>query len=713
VQDVDLPNVGILAIEEGLDGTRWLGTPNGLYRISGSERKLFTISDGLTNNTIRDIHEDRSGDVWVATDFGVSRIRRDGRIERFAGRAGLGTAYAIAIAESPDGRIWVATGAGLGEFDGHAFKLHSAPGALPSNRLFAIHADAGNTIWLATDGDGLIRFRNGKASAITTRHGLASNKIVSFTEDGQGRFWFGTVRGVFTAIRRELNAVADGASTHAVSKIYDETDGLGSRQTNGAANPAALRTRDGKIWIATAKGISALMNAQPPLPLRAPVVERVSINGKAVEPDALRTIEPGLERIELTYSGVTFVAPERMHFRYRLEGYDEAWIDGSASRVASYTKLPAGDYQFVLASSRDGWQWRTTTAAFRLQPRFYETRWFIIVSVLAGIALLLALHTMRLHFSRERARRLEKVVEERTRQISEEKERTEVALREAEAAKLEAEAAKREAEHHEQMVEQALTQAESASRTKSIFLATTSHELRTPLNAIIGFSEILIENAADRLEPRHVRFLQNILSSGEYLLGHINNILDLSKIEAGRLELQPETLLLHDVVDEISAVMKGVATLRRVSIDVNLSENLPSLEADPTQIKQILYNLISNAVKFSPEGSVVTLSMRHLSDEESPIRESAIEIRVSDQGIGIDPKDHHLIFQEFRQAHGARGERPQGTGLGLALVKRFVEMHHGTIRVESALGSGSTFIVVLPRKHAVATHATTALRGLA
>jgi signal transduction histidine kinase len=323
------------------------------------------------------------------------------------------------------------------------------------------------------------------------------------------------------------------------------------------------------------------------------------------------------------------------------------------------------------------------------------------VSILGGIALLLALHTIRLHFSRERARRLEKIVEERTRQISEEKERTELALREAEAAKVEAEAAKREAERHEQLVEQALAQAESASRTKSIFLATTSHELRTPLNAIIGFSEILIENAADRLEPRHVRFLQNILSSGEYLLGHINNILDLSKIEAGRIELQPETILLHDVVDEICAVMKGVATLRRVSIDLKLGENLPSLEADPTQIKQILYNLISNAVKFSPEGTAVTVDMRHLTAEESPIGESSIEIRVSDQGIGIDPKDHHLIFQEFRQARGARGERPQGTGLGLALVKRFVEMHRGTIRVESELGAGSTFVVVLPRKASV------------
>jgi signal transduction histidine kinase len=129
--------------------------------------------------------------------------------------------------------------------------------------------------------------------------------------------------------------------------------------------------------------------------------------------------------------------------------------------------------------------------------------------------------------------------------------------------------------------------------------------------------------------------------------------------------------------------------MRDILIDVDIPADLPHVTADSTQIRQIFYNLMSNAVKFSPEHSAVTVSARRSG-------ESAVEIRVKDQGIGIDPKDHQLIFQEFRQAHGSKGERPQGTGLGLALVKRFVEMHNGTIRVESAHGEGSTFIVVLP-----------------
>ncbi len=699
VKDGNGGPAGILSIEQSRDGTRWLGTSNGLYRVSGGTTTHLTTADGLSNNTVRDIHEDRRGNVWVATDFSVNRIHGDGRIESFRGRGGLGGGYAMAIAETRDGRIWFATGAGLAEFNGTAFKLHSAPRGLPSNRLFGIEADADHdgTVWVVTDGDGLIRFRDGKAASITTRHGLASDKIVSLVDDGKGRLWFGTVRGAFAASKRELNAVADGRRSQLTSWFFDENDGLGSRQCNGAANPSALRTRDGRIWFATAKGVSMLSGDRgTPMPLPAPIVERVSINGKPVALDALGSIPAGADRIEFEFTGVTFVTPERMRFRYQLEGYDKAWIDGGTKRVVSYTNLPAGKYRFLLESSREGLR-RESALPFELQPHFYETSWSLALAVLAVVALLLAAHNMRLHFTRERARELQTLVDVRTRQISEEKERTEHALREAQAAKVEAEAARREAEHHEKMVEDALLRAESASRAKSIFLANTSHELRTPLNAIIGFSGILIENTGHRLEPRHVRFLQNILSSGEYLLGHINNILDLSKIEAGRSDLQPEVFVLHDLVNEVSAVMKGVATLREIVIDVDIPDDLPTIEADPTHVKQILYNLVSNAVKFSPEKSTVHVSARYLRPADGSL--GSIEIQVADQGVGIDPKDHELIFQEFRQAHGVKGERPQGTGLGLALVKRFVAMHSGTIRVESELGLGSTFTVVLPRKY--------------
>jgi len=689
----------ILAIEEGRDGTHWFGTTSGLFRVRGSETTLISTEQGLSNNSIRDIHEDRRGNVWVATDFGLNRIRPDGTIESFAGRGGLGAEYVMGITETPDGEIWVATGGGLGEMqmaDGGSpmangqspsairnppstFRLYSAPRVLPSNRLFGIESDDDGTIWIATEANGVIRFRNGRAKAITTAQGLPVDKILSLVDDKRGNLWFGTVRGAFVASRYELNAIADGSSARLHTTFFDENDGLGSRQCNGAANPSAFRSRDGRIWFVTANGVSAYTNAHAPLlPDRAPIVERVAINGKDAPMASLLSI-PGADRIEFEFSGVTFTTPERLHFRYRLDGYDEEWIDAGSSRLASYTNLPAGDYRFDLSSSRDGAAWHTSSLPLTLKPRFYETKWFIALCVFAVLLLLLTAHTIRMHLTHERARLLERLVEERTHQISEEKERTEIALREA--------------ERHEQIAEQALAQAEEANRAKSIFLAATSHELRTPLNAIIGFSEILITRVSRELDSRHARFLHNIHSSGEYLLGIINNILDLSKIEAGRMEIQPEKILLRDMINGICAVMKGVTVMKTIQIDIDMPDDLPLLEADSTLVKQILYNLMSNAVKFSPERSTVTVAARVLFADASPLEEKTIEIRVRDRGIGIDAHDQQIIFEEFRQATG--GKR-QGTGLGLALVKRFVELHRGTIRVESEPGQGSTFTVLLP-----------------
>jgi signal transduction histidine kinase len=453
-----------------------------------------------------------------------------------------------------------------------------------------------------------------------------------------------------------------------------------------------LRSRDGRVWFATANGVSVFMTQPRPgaqTVVHTPVVESVTIDGRQTAFDALNAIPPGASRIDFEFAALAFSAPDRARLNYRLEGYDRGWTVADTPR-ASYTNLPAGQYRFRLASAGPDGTARATTIPFTLLPFFYERVWFKLLVLIALIGTLVAIDRMRAHFAREQARRLEALVEERTREIKEEKARTELALQQAEKAK-------REAERHEKITENALLEAEEANRAKSVFLATTSHELRTPLNAIIGFSDILISRASQE-DEKHLRFLNNIHSSGEYLLGIINNILDLSKIEAGKMELLPETIDLRDTVGGICAVMKGVTTLRRITLELDIPQGIPKFEADPTQLKQILYNLMSNAVKFSPEDSVVTVAARHLWPLDSPIGESAVEIRVIDHGTGIDAKDHQLIFQEFRQAAGNRGQRPEGTGLGLALVKRFVEMHRGLVRVESQLGVGSTFTVILPCK---------------
>jgi signal transduction histidine kinase/CheY-like chemotaxis protein len=226
-----------------------------------------------------------------------------------------------------------------------------------------------------------------------------------------------------------------------------------------------------------------------------------------------------------------------------------------------------------------------------------------------------------------------------------------------------------------------------ADRLKSQFLATMSHELRTPMNSIIGFSEILVERLEDRVEAKHLGFLRHIHTSGQHLLGIINDILDLSKVEAGKMEIYPEFFSLGPTVDSVCHVMRGMSP-QTPRFAIELEPDLPQIETDLAKFKQVLFNMLSNAVKFSPAGSPITI--------RATLAEGAVTVSVRDEGIGIDPAHHAMIFDEFRQVDSTSRREFGGTGLGLALVKKFVELQGGRVDVDSRLGAGSTFSFTMP-----------------
>ena len=239
-----------------------------------------------------------------------------------------------------------------------------------------------------------------------------------------------------------------------------------------------------------------------------------------------------------------------------------------------------------------------------------------------------------------------------------------------------------------------------ADRLKSQFLANMSHELRTPMNSIIGFSEILIERLEPQIDARHLGFLRHIHHSGKHLLEIINDILDLSKIEAGKMEVYPEFFAIAPVVEEVCHMVRGGAR-GTPEILVDIPQDLPQIEADPGKFKQVLFNLLSNAVKFSPMDQPVRVS--------AALDGGTITVSVRDEGIGIDPRHHEMIFQEFRQVDGTPRREFGGTGLGLALVRKFLELQGGSVSVESSLGAGSTFSFTLPvRSRAAVVARTTA-----
>jgi len=232
--------------------------------------------------------------------------------------------------------------------------------------------------------------------------------------------------------------------------------------------------------------------------------------------------------------------------------------------------------------------------------------------------------------------------------------------------------------------------AEAASKSKDEFLATMSHELRTPLNSIIGFSDILQDKNFGELNEKQAKYVEHISRGGRHLLELINDILDLSKVEAGKMELEYEQFYISDAIDEIRKLIDPLAIKKNIHLDVNLDSRLGKIDADKTRFKQILYNLVSNAIKFTPEKGHVTVRAR--------LFDNSVQLSVQDTGIGIAKNDMDKLFQPFKQLNPYLTREHEGTGLGLALVKKFVEMHGGRIRVKSELEKGSSFIFTIPLK---------------
>jgi signal transduction histidine kinase len=214
-----------------------------------------------------------------------------------------------------------------------------------------------------------------------------------------------------------------------------------------------------------------------------------------------------------------------------------------------------------------------------------------------------------------------------------------------------------------------------------------SHELRTPLNAIIGFSEVLSERMFGEINDKQAEYLGDILESGRHLLSLINDILDLSKIEAGRMELEPSDFDLADAIENTLTLVRERAVRRGITVGRTIDERLGSIRADERKLKQVLLNLLSNALKFTPEGGKINVT--------AAIRDGTAEIAVADTGVGIAAEDQQTVFEEFRQV-GTASKKVEGTGLGLSISRRFIELHGGKIWVTSQIGSGSTISFTLP-----------------
>jgi diguanylate cyclase (GGDEF)-like protein len=343
-----------------------------------------------------------------------------GKITRYGSKEGFGESSPNCILALAGGGLAVGTdGGGLAILRNGKFASLTEKDGLASNIIYALYEDSGGSLWMGT-AKGLCRLRNGRTSKVTTRQGLFDDSAYTVLEDGRGYLWMSCNKGIYRALKADLDAVADGRAATVTCSSYGRADGMGTNECNGGQQPCAWKTRDGRLCFATMRGVAILdpssirINPRPP-PV---VIEETFLDGKLVSEGGTR-FAPGKHRLEIRFSALSLVAPEKVLFKYQLEGFDNDWVEGGNRREAVYTGLPPGAYRFrVIACNNDGvWNLTGATRDFVQAPRFYQTGWFVALCVLAGGLLIGAVGALRVRGLKRRQAVLERQVEERTAEL--------------------------------------------------------------------------------------------------------------------------------------------------------------------------------------------------------------------------------------------------------------------------------------------------------
>jgi len=684
---IGLSNNFIYSIINDKQGNLWFGTNgSGSSRYDGQYFTNFTQKEGLSSNNVLCILEDKQGNIWFGTrDGGATKY--DGQyFTHFTEKEGLSSNTVLSMLQDPQGNIWFGTlGGGVSKYDGKRFFHFREENGLSNNDVTSILQDSKGNLWFGTLGGGLNRFDGQYFTHFSEKEGLSNDAVLSLLQDKKGNLWVGTRFGLSKMASATLASIntkptIELAPSTVLFKNYSYEDGfLGI----GCWRNSLFEAKNGDIYIGANDRLTiyhpsgeSLQAAKPNLSLMGISLYNENIPWPALlqKQDSSFVLGNGVKVGDFRFSGLsdwnrlpqnlslkhnnnnlsfTFVAstqqqPEKVRYQYTLEGFDATWSSLNTKNEASYGNLPSGDYTFRAKALSSMGTWSDELVySFSIRPPWWKTGWMytlyaaLIISILYG-------------FRRQEQQR------------------------QAQLLLLE-----RQKTEQEQKVNEQLRRVDAL---KDQFLANTSHELRTPLQGIIGLSESLIERVQERDQQED---LSMIISSSRRLNSLVNDILDFSKLKNQEIELATKPVNLYALTDVVLRNLAPLVQGKRFSIINAVPNDLPAAWADENRLQQILYNLVGNAIKFTETGQIVVNALR----EETA---DVLTISVKDTGIGIPADKQDIIFKEFEQGDGSIARSFAGTGLGLSVSKRLVELHGGKMWLESEVGRGSTFFFSLP-----------------
>jgi ligand-binding sensor domain-containing protein/signal transduction histidine kinase/CheY-like chemotaxis protein len=689
-----LPSDRVRTIAHDRAGGVWIGTREGVAHVKdGTLVKTYTTRDGLPFDSVRSIFESSDGAIWLGTDFGgvahlsggrilstvldpdvpdnavraFAELRsgvwvgaNGGRPTRFAGSAfdrktqvdSPQRLFVRALVAARDGSLWIATdGNGLVHLvDGLIQRTYGERDGLSSESLRSLYLDPEGTLWIGTAGGGLNRLKNGRITAYTTSSGLFDDVVLQILEGSDGRLWMSSNNGIFAVEKRALDAYAEKKISRFDSFFLDEHDGMKSRDCNGGSQPAGSVGRDGRLWFPTDAGVVIVDPAHIELNEHVPPVriERVIADRIAVKPGPGFEIPRGAKNIEISYTALSFVVPGRVRFKYKLEGYDEDWIDAGARRTAYYTGLHPGRYRFRVIASNDDGVWNHKGAAIDVlqQAFFHETPLFTLLVTAAILGLIWGAAALRIRALRRRKQR----VDEAERQLI------------------------------------------RAQRMEALGLMASgiAHDFNNTLMSALPWSDILRRKYPQ--DPIIQQAATNIAASVKRAKNVTRQLLDFAQPKPPAT--QP--LDLAQFVVEEASMMRAVIP-PNIQIETKTSPSPSVTVGDRAQLAQVLMNLLLNARDAMPHGGRILLEVRPPKTEEAHgwnIDPAAfILCSVMDTGTGIDQSVIDRIFDPFFTTK----DIDKGTGLGLSVAARIVFDHRGKIFVDSIAGRGTTFHLLLPR----------------